>query len=169
MLTDSIKYCLNPRNFHSRGLSQANFRQSANNYRIAIEILQLSNMALGALKDILGESHRNSILLTVWGLLRMEDKIIKNYAFVWTSNYIRTFENFEATKSLGLYLTLIRGLESLTHGDYEIGALIKKALNIMIPYWDGKGTPQGQATWIDWSLKAVHEDNNEPNKLVRFW
>ena len=54
MLTDSIKYCLNPRNFYNRSLSQASFRQSANNYRIAIEILQLSNLALTALKEILG-------------------------------------------------------------------------------------------------------------------
>jgi len=87
----------------------------------------------------------------------MEDKIIKNYAFVWTSNYIRTFDNFDSNKSLGLYLTLIRALESLAHGDYEIGALIKKALNIMIPYWDSRGPPTGPTSWIDWSLKAVHD------------
>jgi hypothetical protein len=48
------------------------------------------------------------MLLTVWGLLRIEDKIIKNYAFVWTSNYIRVFEGFDHTRALGLYLTLIR-------------------------------------------------------------
>jgi hypothetical protein len=58
------------------------------------------------------------MLLTVWGLLRIEDKIIKNYAFVWTSNYIRVFEGFDHTRALGLYLTLIRGLESLSQGDF---------------------------------------------------
>lgn len=46
----------------------------------------------------------------VWGLLRIEDKMIKNYAFVWTSNYIRVFDGFEQPKALGLYLTLIKGL-----------------------------------------------------------
>ena len=107
------------------------------------------------------------MILTVWGLLRIEDKIIKNYAFVWASNYIRTFDGFDSNKALGLYLTLIRSLESLSQSDYEIGALIKKALNILIPYWD---TRQKTAnSWIDWSLKAVHEENNEPSKLVRFW
>jgi hypothetical protein len=45
--------------------------------------------------------------------------------------------------------------------------LIKKALNILIPYWDTKA--RTATSWIDWSLKAVHEENNEPNKLVRFW
>lgn len=74
----------------------------------------------------------------VWGLLRIEDKMIKNYAFVWTSNYIRIFDGFEQPKALGLYLTLIKGLESLNHGDFEIGALIKKALNVLIPYWDSR-------------------------------
>ena len=50
------------------------------------------------------------MILTIWGLLRIEDKIIKNYAFVWASNYIRTFDGFDANKALGLYLTLIRSL-----------------------------------------------------------
>ena len=168
---DTIKICLNPKILHNKGVSQANFRQSANNYRIAIEILQISNLSLSALKNILSEYCRNAMLLTVWGLLRIEDKIIKNYAFVWTSNYIRNFEGFDSNKALGLYLTLIRGLESLSQGDYEIGALIKKALNILIPYWDARSrtSANSSTSWIDWSLKAVHEENNEPNKLVRFW
>lgn len=87
------------------------------------------------------------MLLTVWGLLRIEDKIIKNYAFVWTSNYIRIFEGFDHTRALGLYLTLIRGLESLSQGDFQIGALIKKSLNILIPYWDNK-PPSSNGNWI---------------------
>lgn len=78
------------------------------------------------------------MLCVVWGLLRIEDKIIRNYAFVWTSNYISHFDGLGQSKALGLYLILIRALEGLGHGDYEIGALIKKALNILIPYWDNK-------------------------------
>jgi hypothetical protein len=109
-LTETIKLCLNPRSLHNKGVTQANFRQNANVYRIAIEMLQISNLALSGLKNLLNEGYRNAMLLTVWGLLRMEDKIIKNYAFVWTSNYIRTFDNFDSSKALGLYLTLIRGL-----------------------------------------------------------
>jgi hypothetical protein len=88
---ETIKVCLNPRNLHNKTLTQANFRQAANTYRTAIEVLQISNLSLTALRNILSEPHRNTMLLTVWGLLRIEDKIIKNYAFVWTSNYIRTF------------------------------------------------------------------------------
>jgi len=160
LLTETIKICLNPRNLHNKGVTQSNFRQNANIYRIAIEMLQISNLALSALKNLLNEGYRNAMLLTVWGLLRIEDKIIKNYAFVWTSNYIRTFDGFDSSKALGLYLTLIRGLESLSQGDYEIGALIKKALNILIPYWDTRAkttTASNANSWIDWSLKAVHE------------
>ncbi len=81
-------------------------------------MLQISNLALSAIKNVLNENYRSSMLLTIWGLLRIEDKIIKNYAFVWASNYIRTFEGFDSNKALGLYLTLIRGLESLSQGDY---------------------------------------------------
>jgi hypothetical protein len=102
--------CLNPRLLHNKNLSGPNFRQSANNYRIAIEVLQISNLALTAIKHLLNETFRNLMILTIWGLLRIEDKIIKNYAFVWASNYIRTFEGFDTNKALGLYLTLIRGL-----------------------------------------------------------
>ena len=68
---DTIKICLNPKILHNKGVSQANFRQSANNYRIAIEILQISNLSLSALKNILSEYCRNAMLLTVWGLLRI--------------------------------------------------------------------------------------------------
>lgn len=154
-LAETIKICLNPRLLHNKGFSGVSFRQSANNYRIAIEMLQISNLALSAIRNVLNETDRNAMILTIWGLLRIEDKIIKNYAFVWASNYIRTFEGFDANKALGLYLTLIRSLESLSQGDYEIGALIKKALNILIPYWDTR--QRTQTSWIDWSLKAVHE------------
>ena len=122
------------------------------------------------MKDTITESDKSSMLLNVWGLLRLEDKTIKNYAFVWTSNYIRCFDALSQSKALGLYLILIRGLEGLGQGDYEIGALIKKSLNILIPYWDSR--PRDQSTgnnWIDMSLRAVHEEANEPNRLVRFW
>lgn len=91
-----------------------------------------------ALKNLLSEADRSAMLCVVWGLLRIEDKIIRNYAFVWTSNYISYFDGLGQSKALGLYLILIRALEGLGHGDYEIGALIKKALNILIPYWDAK-------------------------------
>jgi len=43
----------------------------------------------------------------------------------------------------------------LSQGDFEIGALIKKSLNILIPYWDNK-PPSANGNWIEWSLKAVH-------------
>lgn len=50
------------------------------------------------------------MLCVVWGLLRIEDKIIRNYAFVWTSNYISHFDGLGQSKALGLYLILIRAL-----------------------------------------------------------
>jgi hypothetical protein len=46
-------------------------RQAASTYRIAIEVLQISNLSLTALKNILSEANRNTMLLTVWGLLRI--------------------------------------------------------------------------------------------------
>ena len=58
------------------------------------------------------------------------------------------------------------------HGDYEIGALIRKALNILIPYWDSRPKDvvnSGTNNWIELSLRAVHDENSEPTRLVRFW
>ena len=146
-IAQTIKLCLNPRNLYIKGNPNSSPKQISYTYRVAIEVLQITNLMLGAYKDIIPETYRNNMLLTVWGLLRIQDKIIKNYAFVWTSNYIRVFEGFDHTRALGLYLTLIRGLESLSQGDFEIGALIKKSLNILIPYWDNK-PPSANGNWI---------------------
>jgi hypothetical protein len=52
-LSETIKVCLNPRVLHNKGFSGISFRQSANNYRIAIEMLQISNLALSAVRNIL--------------------------------------------------------------------------------------------------------------------
>lgn len=71
-----------------------------------------------ALRGLISDIDRSKMLFNVWGLLRVEDKIIKNYAFVWTSNYIKYFDGLGQGKALGLYLILIRALESLSHGDY---------------------------------------------------
>lgn len=71
-----------------------------------------------ALKNLINEVDRSNMLYIVWGLLRIEDKVIRNYAFVWTSNYISYFDGLGHSKALGLYLILIRALEGLGHGDY---------------------------------------------------
>jgi len=70
-LSETIKVCLNPRLLHNKGFSGTTFRQSANNYRIAIEMLQISNLALSAIRNVLSENDRNSMILTIWGLLRI--------------------------------------------------------------------------------------------------
>jgi hypothetical protein len=116
----------------------------------------------------------------IWALLKIEDKMLKNYAFICTSNFIRIFNIDETTKVLSIYLTLLRGLEALTQYDYEVGALNKKALNILIPYWakrnpsndaenSAPNTERDDQSWINWTLRMLHEDTNEPFRLVRFW
>jgi hypothetical protein len=129
----------------------------------------ITNLAMSALKDTTEENEKSQMLLNIWGLLRMEDKTIKHYAYVWVSNYIHCFDALNQSKVLGIYLILVRGLEGLGAGDYEIGALIKKSLNILIPYWDRRPRDTQPGNWIDMSLRAVHEESNEPNRLVRFW
>lgn len=108
-MVETIKLNLNPKLLHNR---------NANTFREAIEILQISNLMMRALKNLVTESDRSNMLCVVWGLLRIEDKIIRNYAFVWTSNYISYFDGLGQSKALGLYLILIRALEGLGHGDY---------------------------------------------------
>jgi hypothetical protein len=70
-LSETIKVCLNPRILHNKGFSGSSFRQSASNYRIAIEMLQISNLTLSAIKNVLNENYRNAMILTIWGLLRI--------------------------------------------------------------------------------------------------
>ena len=102
--------------------------------------------------------------------------MLKNYAFICTSNFIRIFNIDETNKVLSIYLTLLKGLEALTQYDYEVGALNKKALNILIPYWsehqNDEPAPgvsdESNMTWITWTLRMLHEDVNEPFRLVRF-
>lgn len=73
-------------------------------------------------------------------MLKADDKMLKNYAFICTSNFLRIFDISEGGRSdkskvLTIYLTLLKGMEALTQYDYELGALNRKALNILIPYW----------------------------------
>lgn len=90
-IAETIRLCLNSRNLFIKGNPNSSPKQISYTYRVAIEVLQITNLMLDSYKDIIPEAYRNNMLLTVWGLLRIEDKIIKNYAFVWTSNYIRVF------------------------------------------------------------------------------
>lgn len=34
-------------------------------------MLQISNLALSAIKNVLNETYRNAMILTIWGLLRI--------------------------------------------------------------------------------------------------
>lgn len=69
-ISDTIKYCLNPKNLYIKGNINSP-KQISYNYRIGIEVLQITNLMLGAYKDIIPEAYRNNMLLTVWGLLRI--------------------------------------------------------------------------------------------------
>lgn len=64
---ETVKVCLNPRSLHNKGQLS---KQGANHYRIAIEVLQISNLILGAWKDEISQIERSQMLLTIWGLLR---------------------------------------------------------------------------------------------------
>ena len=61
-ILETIKNNLSPRLLHNR---------NSNIYREAIEILQISNLAMCALKNLVQDKDRNDLLLNVWGLLRI--------------------------------------------------------------------------------------------------
>ena len=109
--------------------------------------------------------YKKELLTIIWALLKADDKMLKNYAFICTSNFLRIFDIADGgkgdnSKVLTIYLTLLKGMEALTQYDYELGALNRKALNILIPYWSEKRyeepEPQEQ-TWIGWTLRILHE------------
>ena len=68
-IIETVKVNLNPRVLHSNYSS--NLDRNANNYREAIEILQITNLAMSAMKDTITESDKSAMLLNVWGLLRL--------------------------------------------------------------------------------------------------
>lgn len=102
-----MKHALNSRTLQSR--QGGNADRSSNNYRVAIEVLQLSSFVISPLKQELTE-HKRDLLGIIWTLLKVEDKMLKNYAFICTSNFIRIFNIEESNKVLSIYLTLLRGL-----------------------------------------------------------
>lgn len=126
-----MKETLNVRQFQAR---------NAYNYRVAIEVLQLSSFIIRSLQRQLAD-HKRPLLTIIWALLKADDKMLKNYAFICTSNFIRVFDIGEGNRAdngrvLTIYLTLLKNMEALTQNDFELGALNRKALNILIPYWD---------------------------------
>jgi hypothetical protein len=52
-ISETIKVCLNPKNLYIKGNSHLSPKQVSYNYRIAIEMLQITNLMLGAYKEIL--------------------------------------------------------------------------------------------------------------------
>jgi hypothetical protein len=85
---DLMKHALNLRQLHNR--QGGNTDRSSNNYRVAIEVLQLSSFVISPLKNELAD-YKRELLSIIWALLKVEDKMLKNYAFICTSNFIRIF------------------------------------------------------------------------------
>lgn len=92
------------------------------NYRVAIEVLQLSSFIIRSLQHQLSD-YKRPLLPIIWALLKADDKMLKNYAFICISNFIRIFDIGEGGRTdngrvLTIYLTLLKGMEALTQNDF---------------------------------------------------
>lgn len=84
------------------------------NYRVAIEVLQLSSFIIRSLELQLSD-YKRPLLPIIWALLKADDKMLKNYAFICISNFIRIFDIGEGGRAdngrvLTIYLTLLKGM-----------------------------------------------------------
>ncbi len=52
-ISETIKLCLNPRNLYIKGNTHLPQKQISYNYRVGIEVLQITNLMLGAYKEII--------------------------------------------------------------------------------------------------------------------
>lgn len=81
---------------------------------MAIEVLQLSSFIIRSLQRQLAE-HKRPLLTIIWALLKADDKMLKNYAFICTSNFIRVFDIGDGNRAdngrvLTIYLTLLKNM-----------------------------------------------------------
>lgn len=85
------------------------------------------------MKEVFSE-HKKALLSFGWYFLKIsDDKILKHYAYIFTCNFIKTF-GIPEEMILQIYVALLKGQEELSTHDYEISALSRKALNILIPF-----------------------------------
>lgn len=113
-----------------------NMLRSSAHSRLDIEILQLSSLLMTFLKNEFNEYKKN-FLQSGWNFLKCsDDKILKYFAYIFTSKFIKIF-GIPVDMVLQIYVALLKGQEEMGSQDYEITALSKKALNILIPYLAG--------------------------------
>lgn len=84
-------------------------------------------------KDEFSE-HKKALLSFGWHFLKIfDDKILKHFAYIFTCKFIKIF-GIPEEMVLQIYVALLKGQDDMASHDYEISALSKKALNILIPY-----------------------------------
>ena len=114
-----------------------NGQRAYSHSRLDIEILQLSSLLMTFMTDQFQE-HKKSLLQFGWHFLKiLDDKILKHFAYIFTCKFIKIF-GIPDDMVLQIYVALLKGQEEMGQHDYEISALSKKALNILIPFLSQK-------------------------------
>jgi hypothetical protein len=138
--------------------------------QMSIETMQLLSLLICVLREGI-EEIKKDVLNRAQHFSKAGDKLLKHYSYIVYCNFIKHIGLHEANESqkfMALYVNLFKQLDSLHNFEHEIGALNKKALSILIPYWAEKNT-NDEMSWLDITARTIVEDNHESNKLVRFW
>lgn len=119
-----------------------------------------------------------------WYMLKTEDKILKNIAYVFVTKFIVTIGLPDTQKVIQVYVSLLKSQEYMNQHDHEVKYLSRKALDILMPHLpnlksntnNDKGAMQiesqlgvdnsiesGAGTnendWIRWTTKIFNEES----------
>jgi hypothetical protein len=122
-----------------------------------------------------------------WYMLKTEDKILKNIAYVFVTKFIVTIGLPDTQKVIQVYVSLLKSQEYMNQHDHEVKYLSRKALDILMPYLPNlksaninneKGTMQIESSgeghldnssgianvsnendWIRWTTKIFNEES----------
>jgi len=93
---------------YSEMVRTINNMRSSSHSRLDIEILQLSSLLMTFLKDEFNE-YKKSFLQSGWNFLKCsDDKILKYFAYIFTSKFIKIF-GIPIEMVLQIYVALLKG------------------------------------------------------------
>ncbi|KAL4497765.1 hypothetical protein ABPG72_000520 [Tetrahymena utriculariae] len=139
-------------------------------YRLEMEILQLSTLLLSYLRqDVI--QYKKEFIRFGWKYMKCEEKLLKHISYVYTCQFITLF-GMPEEMIFSIYASLINRKQDdiVVQQENEIGSLIKKALNFLIPFLAQNNSQNKYNDWVKWTTNIFSDDSNQKHAiLIRFW
>jgi len=148
-----------------------------------VEILQICSILMPKMSEEFSLSERKiNLIQFCWDMLKSEDKIIKNIAYIFACKFIVVY-GLPQEKIFQIYVSLLKSQEYMNQHDNDVKILSRKALDIIIPFLPQTVAPQpapGQDlnhqlldsnNFINWTYRIFNEETSIMNNcsLGRFW